>query len=64
MTHRGTGQHRLTTKRELSEEIERQTREFLNQGGKVKELAPEQERPIRQPEFNRDPEDWGKQSAA
>lgn len=59
MTHKGTGRTIPKTKRQEQAEIERQVRSFLERGGKVKELASEQMRPVRSPAFN--PSDIGGQ---
>lgn len=48
----GTGQTRKRDKRKHSAEIELLTRDFLANGGEVKELSSEQQRPYRTPAFN------------
>jgi len=57
MIHKGTGRTIQKTKRAEQAELERQMREFLKRGGKVKELPSEQMRPVRSPAFN--PSDIG-----
>jgi len=53
----GTGQTRKSEKRSASAEIESLTRDFLANGGEVKQLPSEQLRPYRTPAFN--PSDIG-----
>jgi len=50
--HRGTGLARKRDKQADSAEIERLTRDFLANGGKIQELESEQRRPYRSPAFN------------
>lgn len=51
------------TKRGLQAEIELLTRDYLANGGEIKQLASEQVRPMRSPAFNDLPAEFGEDAA-